>query len=66
MHHFYGFGHRMLVSATVQRKPGKKHVKQIEILLQIQTGYTLTDTVPVILKTAALCLRVNIVKKTLE
>lgn len=34
LHHFYSFGHRMLVSSTVQSKPGVKHVKQIKILLK--------------------------------
>lgn len=57
LHHFYSFGHRMLVSSTVQSKPGVKHVKQIKILLQKQTGYTLADAYPEILETAVLVLR---------
>lgn len=57
LHHFYSFGHRMLVSSTVQSKPGVKHVKQIKILLQKQTGYTLADAYPESLETAVLVLR---------
>lgn len=46
----------MLVSSTVQSKPGVKHVKQIKILLQKQTGYTLADAYPESLETTVLVL----------
>lgn len=46
----------MLVSSTVQSKPSVKHVKQIKILLQKQTGYTLADGYPESLETAVLVL----------